>query len=137
MSNNRPPRIPNKEAKPVLAQRTITATVHNGPLPDPNTLKGYEEILHGAADRIISMAESEQVHQQKCETKVIGDEFILNLIGLIFAFIIATGWLFAATYLLAHKMFVSGGLMGATAVALIISQFARPRPHHRQSKDQK
>lgn len=33
---------------------------HTGPIPDPMTLRGYEDILPGAADRVISMAEGDQ-----------------------------------------------------------------------------
>jgi len=35
-------------------------TAHSGPLPAPETLEGYEEILPGAAERILRMAEKQQ-----------------------------------------------------------------------------
>lgn len=39
---------------------THQMTAHAGPLPAPETLGGYEEILPGAAERILRMAEREQ-----------------------------------------------------------------------------
>ena len=36
--------------------------VWNGPLPPPKVLRGYEEIVPGAGNRIIEMAEKEQDH---------------------------------------------------------------------------
>lgn len=136
MPSNNQRNVQRQGKKASVETRTITATMtYDAPIPHPTIMKGYEEILPGAADRLISMVEKEQVHEQKCESKVIRDEFILNLAGLIFGFVIAICWLGSATYLLAHKMFVSGGLMGAAAVALIISQFAKQRPHRKQTKE--
>lgn len=41
---------------------------HSGPLPAPETLKQYNDILPGAADRIISMAEEAAGHRRKMES---------------------------------------------------------------------
>ena len=41
----------------------------SGPLPPPNIIKGYEDILPGAADRILSMAENQAKHRQEIEKK--------------------------------------------------------------------
>ena len=48
---------------------TLTAefTALSGPLPPPEMLAQYEEILPGAAERILSMAERQAEHRQKLE----------------------------------------------------------------------
>ena len=33
--------------------------IHSGPIPDPGSLQGYEQVLPGAADRIMRMAEED------------------------------------------------------------------------------
>ncbi|MCY3770634.1 MAG: DUF2335 domain-containing protein [Gemmatimonadetes bacterium] len=38
----------------------VEASLHIGPIPDPEDLKRYESILPGLADRIVTMAEKEQ-----------------------------------------------------------------------------
>jgi uncharacterized membrane protein len=43
----------------------------SGPLPPPSTLKGYEDILPGCADRIIAMAEAQQRHRFEIEGRVV------------------------------------------------------------------
>lgn len=43
--------------------------MHSGPLPDPETLAGYERISPGAAERIIQMAEDQQKHRHNHENK--------------------------------------------------------------------
>jgi uncharacterized membrane protein len=44
---------------------------YSGPLPLPQQLQGYEEIVPGAADRIIRMAEKQSAHRIEIESKVI------------------------------------------------------------------
>jgi uncharacterized membrane protein len=43
----------------------------SGPLPPPEALERYNQVLPGAAERIISMAESQHAHRQELEKKVI------------------------------------------------------------------
>lgn len=52
----------------------VQVSSFNGPIPHPETLKGYEEVLKGSADRIISMAEKEQQHRFDCDNKIISEE---------------------------------------------------------------
>ena len=37
---------------------SIVASLHQGPIPDPDTLARYEKTLSGSADRLLTMAES-------------------------------------------------------------------------------
>ncbi|WP_304455681.1 DUF2335 domain-containing protein [Nocardiopsis sp. YSL2] len=48
-----------------IVRRTIVET--SGPLPQPSILREYDEILPGLADRIVSMAESEQKHRHRID----------------------------------------------------------------------
>ena len=43
--------------------------MHSGPLPDPETLAGYERVAPGSAERIILMAEKQQDHRHNNENK--------------------------------------------------------------------
>lgn len=49
------PNLVDAEGKMIVASRAFS-----GPLPDPNDLAVYEQILPGAAERIFRMAEKEQ-----------------------------------------------------------------------------
>lgn len=42
-----------------------------GPLPPPNILAGFEELVPGSADRIIRLTENEQSHRVKIESKAV------------------------------------------------------------------
>ncbi|MCD4697144.1 MAG: DUF2335 domain-containing protein [Bacteroidales bacterium] len=43
--------------------------IHQGPIPDPDTLAGYEEILPGSTDRIFPMAEKQGQHRMSFRRK--------------------------------------------------------------------
>ncbi len=47
----------------IVRSISIRREEYSGPLPQPAMLKGFEEIVPGAADRILSMAEREQAHR--------------------------------------------------------------------------
>jgi uncharacterized membrane protein len=42
-----------------------------GPIPPPAVLQGYEQILPGAAERILRMAEQQAAHRHSLELKSI------------------------------------------------------------------
>lgn len=48
-----------------LVQQQIVMT--SGPIPPPEIVAGYEQILPGSADRLFSMAESQAEHRQTLE----------------------------------------------------------------------
>lgn len=62
-----------RPAASVMSGATTTfahqMTAHAGPLPAPETLSGYEEILPGAAERILRMAEREQESRLTLESR--------------------------------------------------------------------
>ena len=58
-------RIDEEASSPATLMTEFTAL--SGPLPPPEMLAQYEEILPGAAERILSMAERQAEHRQKME----------------------------------------------------------------------
>lgn len=50
--------------------------IHHGPLPAPEDLQRYNELLPGAAERIVAMAEIEQRHRHEQESKAISSELV-------------------------------------------------------------
>ena len=59
-----------------------------GPIPPPGMLRGYEEVLPGSADRILTMAEQEQERQIKYDN-----------LGLLFGFIAALALIVLSAYI--------------------------------------
>lgn len=50
-----------------VAEFSLTQTMHQGPLPDPDTLNRYEQMMPGSAERIFRIAEKEQEHRHTLE----------------------------------------------------------------------
>jgi hypothetical protein len=55
-------------------QVQVNQKIHQGPLPAPEDLQRYDDLLPGAAERIIRMAEVEQRHRHEQESKAISSE---------------------------------------------------------------
>lgn len=66
-------KIEGDEILAITAQITqVVTTMHySGPLPHPQHFKGYEDVLPGAAERILSMAENSMAHSSSMEQKQI------------------------------------------------------------------
>lgn len=62
-----PPEVKN-DPRMVAVVRAVAAS-YSGPLPPPSMLRGYDDILPGAAHRILSMSESEQKHRQAMDRR--------------------------------------------------------------------
>ncbi len=69
----------------------LTLAAFTGPIPPFSELEKYEKILPGSADRIIKMAEKEQIqiHRHSMESKFISFDLRYEKLGLNYGFILA------------------------------------------------
>ena len=88
-----------------------------GPIPPPNTLAEYENIVPGAAERILTMAENQGKHRRNLEVKVIDKDSDRASKGQIFAFIIAMTIIIGGFLLIWHGKSLEGmtSIIGAIA----------------------
>ena len=118
----------------IIARHTL---VHQGPLPHPAILKQYDDIVPGAAERIMRMAEQQAQHRQDLEARVIRTDNRQSLLGMIFGFVIAVvgfgGGLYAA---FAGQPFwggaVSIGTLASVVIAFIYGTRVRAREMQRR-----
>lgn len=114
----------------------------SGPIPPPNIIEGYEKVLPGSADRIISMAERQSEHRQKMEQKMINAESRDSLLGVVFAFILGIGCIVAAVIMVflvpQNAGAIAGSLLGVTGIGSITSSFiSSTRRNNRKKSDNK
>jgi uncharacterized membrane protein len=64
--------------------------VHRGPLPTPETFADYDRVLPGAAERILKMAENQQVHRHGIESAVVNGNVSQERLGPIYGLVVAT-----------------------------------------------
>ncbi|NQU88186.1 MAG: DUF2335 domain-containing protein [Mariniphaga sp.] len=93
--------------------------LHSGPLPAPQALREYNEIIPNGAERITTVFENQSNHRLSLETKVIGRQTFQSLLGQIFGFLIALICLIIGVYLIEKGHEVAGiTLFGIDIVGL-------------------
>jgi uncharacterized membrane protein len=127
------------ELKEILRQevieiKSIERRFYSGPIPSPEIIRGYEEVVQGSADRILKMAErnlehristeNKQLdHSIKSEARLINTETSLSYLGLISGFIIAIFGLSGAIYLGIKDKPVASAIMSGGTLAGLVSVF--------------
>ena len=129
----------------ILAEKVTTKIIQSefsGPIPPPNIIKGYEDILPGAADRIITMAENQAKHRQQMEALMIHSESRDGLLGILFAFLLGLGCIIACVFIVMKVPekagAICGSIIGVTGIGAIIGTFinsTRINANHDDKKD--
>ncbi len=121
-----PPQVPEQAGKPRPTNTAVSLKTETfeGPLPHPAILQAYEQLMPGAAERLLKMAESQSQHRREIERIVVSAGARDSLLGSIFAFLIAISAFVWAGYALvrgessaavATVIATIGGLVGVFA----------------------
>jgi uncharacterized membrane protein len=115
--------VPQKllpEVKSRIIQAVISETYYQGPLPPPEMMGQWEDILPGAADRIMRMAEKEQDTRLYWNRTTITAESRNSTLGLVFGIValaLLIGGALGCLYL-GYEV-AAGGFITATALGLV------------------
>lgn len=93
-------------------QTAIIQEHFSGPLPHPDILEKYEQIVPKAAERILAMAERQADHRQKLERLESKSDVVLSFTGQICALVFVLSTIGGATYCIAKGQPVGGGVLG-------------------------
>lgn len=126
-------------------QQTIQLTKEQrwtGPLPSPDDLRKFDQLIPGSAERIIALAEGEALHRRELEKKVLDSEITDRstvrgyfsrgqLMGFMLAvlFLIATVWIILAGYS------ISGTIIGSTTLVSLVVIFVLARDPRQTKKN--
>lgn len=117
------------EKKMVRAVAKVMQSEFSGPIPPPNMIKGYEAILPGAADRIMTMAEKQSSHRQEMERKIVSTESRDSLLGILFAFTLGIGCIVASIVIVVlvpeNAGAISSSALGIAGMGTIIGTFIK------------
>lgn len=110
----------NKRKKTEILKSVSVTMMHSGPLPDPQSLSSYDQLIPNGADRIMKMAEKQQDHRMRIERTAIGRQTFQSFIGQIFGFLIGLSGIGSGTFL-AYNGFTTVGtvIAGGTVVSLV------------------
>ncbi|MCH8487554.1 MAG: DUF2335 domain-containing protein [Candidatus Cyclonatronum sp.] len=105
------------------SQDRITLAQFSGPLPPSQEFANYENILPGAADRILKMAEIEQEARIKSQRSELRMLFVSHIIGQVFAFLLGLIGIGAGFYLILNGHDVTGLGVLVGSLAAIVGAF--------------
>ena len=119
--------------------QSISATAqiqwHQGPLPTPSVLHEYDNVLPGAAERIICMAEEQAKHRQELEKAVIESDIKDSKIGLYLGFIIGVVAIISGTVCIVQGQTIAGGVIGGSAVPGLTAVFVYGSQQRRKERE--
>lgn len=101
--------------------QTVVAQIQSyqeisGPLPHPSIVKGYEDVLPGAAERVFQMAEKERDHRHDIDKQLVDSETRSRSTGQWMGFALAVIALCASVYLGVNGYPKTGGVIGVAAL---------------------
>lgn len=100
-------------------------TSYPGPIPPASVLAEYEQLLPGSAERLIRMAEQEQLHRHRLEAEVLAQDAKARKAGQILAVLVIACSVVAGIYLSLKNAEIAGAIIGGLGVlAPLISFFA-------------
>ena len=150
-SRNRPPNQGNDSA---AANRPSPRSVSNsdpatliarisaewaGPLPPPNILRGYEEIVPGAAERIINLLEKQSTHRMGLEDFTVKADASRANRGLFAGVAVTLSFGVGAVYLIASGHDIAGTFLGTIDLASLVGTFiygTKSRREERESRSE-
>ena len=134
MSENNPPT--NRTAHQVKVQQQLE--ISSGPIPSPQILQQYNQVVPDAAERIICMAEKQSDHRIDIEKKVVDSNIIKSYMGMSCAAIIAVYGLYIAKEIAVNGNPWAAGIIaaldlgGLIAVAVYNGSLQKKEREHRR-----
>ncbi len=109
----------------------------SGPLPHPEVLKKFDEVVPGSAERIIKMAEGQFAHRVELEKRVINSDIQQSKYGQILGFIIAIFGLLVAMIVTIKGSQTAGSIIGGATLASLVGVFMYGTKMRSRERDQK
>lgn len=109
----------------------------SGPLPHPEILRQFEQVVPGAAERIIKMAEDQSSHRRDLEKKVIDSDIERSKWGQILGFVLALVGLSVSGVVAVIGNPWAGTVIGVGTIASLVSVFMYGTNSRRQERQEK
>jgi uncharacterized membrane protein len=132
-----PKNLSEKPPEKIIKVETTHAVTFAGPLPPPEVLERYNQILTGAAERIIAMAESQSSHRRELEKKVVNGNVFSQNAGMFLGFIIAMTAIIGGIWLASKGMTTQGLAAILAAIAAPAGVFVYAKHQQRDELDKK
>jgi uncharacterized membrane protein len=111
---------PNNEESDIVIHQSQS---FSGPLPPPEILRRFDEVVPGAAERLLRMAEEQSTHRKDLERKVIESDIERSRWGQILGFVIAIVGLGASALIAIYGNAIAGSIIGVGTLASLVGVF--------------
>jgi uncharacterized membrane protein len=123
-----------------VEQRIVQATMQSfsGPLPPPQMLAQYNDIVPNGAERIVAMAEKQQTHRQNIEARAVKGNLTDQRLGLLLGFAVMMSVAGAGFWCVVHGKDTAGltallGSIGGPVAAFIYGRKKQSDERNRKS----
>ena len=114
-----PSNVQEEVVNELLAQR-IESMTYSGPIPHPQLLKEFNDVIPNGADRIMTMAEKQSEHRISLEEKLVNANNRDSLLGVVFGGVIALLIVLGTIFLIYDNKDIQGfSLLIGSSVAYI------------------
>lgn len=141
MKRKSKPAVSTKSAKSEVEagrkQIAVAEYRHSGPIPDPMTLQRYDQIIPGAANRILLMAEEQATHRKEIEKIVIKSRSRDSLLGIISGFLLAFTTIVAGTLVMLKGQVWGGAVLGSAGLVGLVAVFIYGTNSNRKERESK
>lgn len=133
----------SKGERRLLARHQKVSVERRAPLPPIDEFRGYEDVLPGAADRILTMVEERAAHHQSMQLRRTGSldrtTRLIVLLGAVIVLSVVGSVLAIALVLILQGYSISGALVAVADIAGVVIalwRFARRRSPPRRQQDE-
>ena len=132
------PIVPLPEGLPSPEMRFVaTASSYSGPIPPPEALEKFNQIIPKGAHRILRMAEKQQAHRHALETKVITSEIRRSWGGLAAGLVMAIVIVSFSFVLVREGHDTAGTTLATATVVGLVATFLRGTTQRQQERAEK
>ena len=124
---------PADQATSQVVHKATMSAQYSGPLPLPSHLREYDDIVPGAAERILSMVERQSQHRQELEKIVVKGDTRRSWAGLVFGGFLAICCVGGGVALCFFGQSVAGATIATASVVGLAGVFVYG-PHSRRAE---
>jgi uncharacterized membrane protein len=125
---------PHRELEGSGTTSKIQAAFFAGPIPPPEILARYNDVVPNGAERILAMAERQSSHRESIETRIVDGNLKIQAQGNTRAFILALVIISGGIYLMATGQSGWGFAAIISSIASLVSVFAIAKSEQKKER---
>ena len=126
-------RDPNKQVRKVV--QAVSQQTFSGPIPPPSMLGEYDAVHDGLANRIVAMAETQQIHRQSLENKSVEAAIKTESRGQHYALFVSLLIIAGALYLIDSGKEIAGSILAGGTLTGLAYIFITGRKKDKSASD--